>query len=98
MNEDELCFSIASANDRHRDRLGKSAGSDFTVMSFEQIHKYVVWELYHNTYFCVDQILMRQGERGVPMGAFLSAQLMVLSAIAKEINIMNPTGMQKHIE
>ena len=68
------------------------------VLSFEQIHKYVVWELYHNTYFCVDQILMRQGERGVPIGGFLSAQLMVLYAIAQEIKIMNPAGMQKRIQ
>ena len=98
VNRTELWFSIASANDRHTDRIGKSADSDFTVLSFEQIHKYVVWELYHNTYFCVDQILMRQGERGVPIGGFLSAQLMVLYAIAQEIKIMNPTGMQKHMK
>ena len=45
VNRPELWFSIASANDRHRDRIGKSADSDFMVLSFEQFHKYVVWEL-----------------------------------------------------
>ena len=98
VNRTELWFSIAIANDRHRDRLGKSADPDFTVLSYDPIHKYVVWELYHSTYFCVNQILMRQSERGVPIGGFLSAQLMVLYAVAKEINIMNPTGTQKHIK
>ena len=59
---------------------------------------YVVWELFLYTYFHVHQILMGQSELGVPTGGFLSAQLMVIYAIAQEISITKPTRMKKHIK
>ena len=42
--------------------------------------------------------MMRQGNKGVPIGSFLSAQIMVIYAIAQEINIMNATSKAKHMK
>ena len=40
----------------------------FVVLNFEEIYEYVVWDLLHHTYFCLDVVLLRQGRRGVPIG------------------------------
>ena len=60
------------------------------------MYEYVVWELLHNTWLCIDNILMRHGAKGVPIG-FLSAQIMILCAIAVEIPLMCPQGVEKHM-
>ena len=92
-----LWFSIARGNDRHRDRIGKSAEHMFVVLNFDEVYEYVVWDLLHNTFFCLDTILLRQGSRGVPIGGFLSAQIMVLWAIFRESVLFNQEGMQAHM-
>ena len=92
-----LWFGIARGNDRHRDRIRKSAENMFVVLNFDEVYEYVVWDLLHNTYFCLDTILLRQGPRGVPIGGFLSAQIMVLWAIFRESVLFSQDGMQKHM-
>ena len=91
-----LWFSIARGNDRHRDRIGKSAENMFVVPNFDEVYEYVVWDLLHNTYFCLDAILLRQGPRGVPIGGFLSAPIMVLWAFRESV-LFSQEGMQEHM-
>ena len=93
----ELWFSIARGSERQRDRVGKSADSMFPVVSFQQVYEYVVWVLLHNTFFCLDKILLRQRPKGVPIGGFLSAQIMVLWAIFCESVLLTSEGMHTHM-
>ena len=51
-----------------------------------------------NTFFCCDSILLRQGPRGVPIGGFLSTQIMVLWAIFCESVLLDRDSMQKHMQ
>ena len=53
---------------------------------------------YRTGFFCCDSILLRQGPRGVPIGGFLSAQMMVLWAIFCESVLLDRDSMQKHMQ
>ena len=77
--------------------MGKSANSTFLVVSFQQVYENVVWDLLHNTYFCLEKILLRQGPKGVPIGGFLSAQIMVLWVIFSESVLLTSEGMHTHM-
>ena len=46
--------------------------------------RYVHWDIHHNIWFSAGPVLMAQGDKGVPIGGFLSAQQMILWAISKE--------------
>ena len=43
------------------------------------------------------RILMRQGAKGVPIGGFLFAQIMILCDKSIEIRFMDPEGMLEHM-
>ena len=94
----DLWFSIARGNDRHRDRVGKNSQSAFLNVHFQQVYDYVMWDLLQNTFFCCDSILLRQGPQGVPIGGFLSAQIMVLWAIFCESVLLDRDSSQKHMQ
>ena len=79
-----LWFSIHKSGKRSLDRLGKSASEDFFTFESCVVLKYVKWDLYKNTFFCIGPMIMAQGKRGVPIGGFISAQCAELWCIYKE--------------
>ena len=48
------------------------------------VMRYVRWDIKHNGWFCAGPVLMAQGDKGVSIGGFLSAQQMIFWAISKE--------------
>ena len=46
--------------------------------------KFVSWDVFHNTEFVFGSVVWAQGDKGVPIGGFLSAQLCVLWGVFRE--------------
>ena len=82
--ETNLWFSIHKSGERSLDRLGKSSCEDFFCFESTAVVKYVKWDLFNNTLFCVGPLVMAQGKRGVPIGGFISAQCAELWCIYRE--------------
>ena len=64
--------------------MRKSASEDFFSFESKVVLKYVKWDLYKNTLFCIGPLVMAQGKRGVPIGGFISAQCTELWCMYKE--------------
>ena len=80
----KLWFSVAKGGDKARDRVGKATCQFFYTIPLDAVMRYVRWDIRHNVWFCPGPVLMAQGDKGVPIGGFLSAQQMILWAISKE--------------
>ena len=78
-------FSLHKFGEKTLDRLGTATGVDFRVMSRSELPAFVTWDLHHNTGLVLPQLLLWQGDRGVPIGGHLSAQLAELWALAREL-------------
>ena len=83
-----LFFSIAEGGERSLDRIGKAADGGFRAVPLEDVLKLVRWDLDHNTLFEMDGWVLNQNIKGVPIGGFLSAQLMCIGALIQEITFM----------
>ena len=81
-------FSIAKGGERSPDRIGKAAHRGFRAVPLEDVLKFARWDLDHNTLFEMDGWVLNQNIKGVPIGAFLSAQLMCIRALVQEITFM----------
>ena len=81
-------FSIAKGGERSMDRIGKAADRGFRAVPHEDVLKFVRWDLDHNTLFEMDGWVLKQNITGVPIGGFLSAQLMCIWARVQEITFM----------
>ena len=68
------------------------------VVEYSQVRECVVWQLLHNTFFCLDSILLTQGPRMIHIGGFLNAQIMVLWAIFKESMLFTHEGLSTHMK
>ena len=77
-------FAIAKGSLSLLDRIGTATGKNYRVFSLEQVTRFVHWDLHANTLFAVWGVVLLQSERGVPMGGFISAQLMCLWALVRE--------------
>ena len=53
------------------------------------------WDIFHNTEFVFGSIVMSQGDKGVPIGGFLSAQLCVLWGIFRELLLFDDEVEEK---
>ena len=84
-----FCFSIAKGGLRVLDRIGHAADRNFRVFTIEQVLKFVDWDLKDNTLFALWGVVMRQAKQGVPIGGYLSAQLMCIWALTQEINFLD---------
>ena len=69
----QLWFSVAKGGDKACDRVGKANSQLFHTIPFEAVLRYVTWDIRFNVWFCVGPVLMAQGDKGVPIGGFLSA-------------------------
>ena len=49
---------------------------------------YVEFELFDNCFFTMGPLILLQGTTGIPIGGFLSAQLMELWCIWREVTTM----------
>ena len=81
-------FSIAKGGERSLDRIGKAADRGFRAVPLEDFLNLVRWDLDHNTLFEKDGLVLNQNIKGVPIGGFLSAQLMCIRALVQEITFM----------
>ena len=78
-------FSLHKSGEKTLDRIGTATCADFRVISRSELLAFVEWDLHHNTGLVLGQLLLRQGDRGVPIGGHLSAQLAELWALAREL-------------
>ena len=69
-----LWFSIAKGGLRHLDRIGLASSSDFYGINFDQVLRYVLFDISQCNLFTLGQLIIQQGIKGVPIGGFLSAQ------------------------
>ena len=81
----DLWFSIAKGGDKTLDHIGKGSESKHRLVNLRDVLEFVKWDIFHNTEFVFGCIVMSQGDKGVPIGGFLSAQLCVLWGIFREL-------------
>ena len=60
------------------DRIGHAADKNFRVFTIENVLDFVDWDLQDNTLFALWEVVMKQAKQGVPIGGYLSAQLMCI--------------------
>ena len=53
-------------------------------MNLRDVLKFVTWDVFHNTEFVFGSVFLAQGDKGVPIGGFLFAQLCVLWGVFRE--------------
>ena len=87
-----LWFSISKSGDKSLDRVGKAAGKDFRMITAEQIIRFLQFNMKGNTLLVAGRVLLQQGQRGVPIGEFLSAQLAEIWAAWKEFSKLFATS------
>ena len=80
----EFWFSVAKRNLKSLDHVGKASGQDFRLVPLEDLLNFVRWDMHFNNLFVVWGFTIRQQEKGVPIGGFLSAQLMCLCLLGIE--------------
>ena len=78
-------FALHKSGEKALDRLGTASSADFRVISRQELLDFVSWDLHHNTGLVLGPLLLKQGDRGVPIGGHLSAQLAELWALAREL-------------
>ena len=66
------------------DRIGKSSGSQFILVSEASVSRFVEFDTKQNNLFTIGGIILAQGAKGVPIGGFISAQLAEIWAVWKE--------------
>ena len=79
-----LSFLIAKGGCKSLDHVGEATTRNFRVLTLDDATNLVEWDLYHNTLFEVWGVALRQSKRGVPIGGYLSAQLMCIWALVQE--------------
>ena len=92
-----LSFSIAKGGCKALDRVGESTTRNYRVLTLEDLVMFVDWDLNQNTLFEVWGVALRQAKRGVPIGGFLSAQLMCLWALVQENTFFSDPTKEKLI-
>ena len=65
------------------------------MVNLRDVLEFVKWDIFHNTEFVFGSIVMSQGDKGVPIGGFLSAQLCVLWGIFQELLLFDDEVEEK---
>ena len=87
-------FSIAKGGERLLDRIGCATERHFRVIPLCDLVKFVHWDLHENTLFEWQGWVLNQNIKGVPIGGYLSAQLMCIWALVQEIAFVeNPSPL-----
>ena len=60
------------------DRLGQGSSWDYVSISEEGVMRYVLFDIEDDTQLGFGGLVLRQGGKGVPIGGFLSAQLVFM--------------------
>ena len=58
-------FRVSRGVGKQRDRLVEPSSEFFHTIDFHAVHKYVEWDIMHNTWFTLHNLLLRQGSKGV---------------------------------
>ena len=69
--------------------MGKATAKHFRVVSIGELLSFVEWDMKQNNLFTLWGIVLRQQVKGVPIGGFLSAQLMCLCLLAVEYSFVH---------
>ena len=91
----DLWFSIAKGGDKTVDHMGKGSESSHRTVNLEDVLNFVEWDVFHNTDFVFGSLVLAQGDKGVPIGGFLSAQLCVLWGIFRELLLFDDEVEEK---
>ena len=81
-------FSIAKGGEPLLDRIGSATDRHFRVVLLCDPLKFMIGDLHENTPFEWQGWVLSQNSTGVPIGAYLSTQLMCIWALIQEINFM----------
>ena len=77
-------FYLAKGNLPGLDRLGKSSGGRFHVLSSEEVMRYLTFDIQPNNLVVLGPLILRPGLIGVPIGGFLGTQLTELWCMWRE--------------
>ena len=75
------------------DHIGKASGKLHRTIDIDDVLKFVKWDVGYNKEFTVGCVTLSQGEKGVPIGGFLSAQLCVLWGMYREGLLLHETSL-----
>ena len=68
--------------------MGHAADRNFSIYTIKNVLDFVQWDFNENTLFTLWGIVMRQAKKGVPIGGYLSAQLMCIWALVQEMTFL----------
>ena len=80
-----LTFAFAKGHLKHLDRIGTWSSDQFYNISCDAVLRYVQLELFENELFVLCPLILSQGDKGVPIGGFLSAQISELWELWREV-------------
>ena len=66
------------------DRMGKLRHRQFRILHADHVLRFVDYDLFDNTLFVLNCLILRQGGSGVPIGGFISTKLAELWALWRE--------------
>ena len=76
----EFLFSIAKGSLKKLDRIGSATDRNFRVFTLQNVKDFVEWDLFQSTLFTIWGVVLQQAKQGVPIGGYISAQLMCIWA------------------
>ena len=62
------------------DRFGKNSEKSFVTLSEEEVLRFVEFDMAANVFLTVGPVILSQGAKGIPIGGFLSAQIVEIWA------------------
>ena len=79
------------------DKLGTSTSSDFRQVKWEEVERYLDWDLNHNTLVVMHQLILRQCGKGIAIGGYLSSWAAELWCLWKEHMVISEVGHKETI-
>ena len=87
---EHVWFSLGKL-DKRLDRVGKACGPYHTVISQEELTRYVKWDIHHNTVLTLGCLLLQQTNIGMAIGGFLSSHAAELWCLWREVHCFKPS-------
>ena len=77
-------FSIAKGGGEDLDRMGKASARQFHLLTEDEVLRFAEYDLCSNVLLAIGPLILSQGDKGVPIGGFISAQIAEIWAAWRE--------------
>ena len=91
-------LSIAKRGLKSLDRVSKTSGKDFRLVTLEEVIDFVQWDINFNNLFVIWGTVLRHQDKGVPIGGYLSAQLMNFCLMGAQYNFVHDENCHEQLQ